>query len=356
MGDNQRVTLTLRTPLCRELGIEYPIFSVGFGISAGPELVSAVSNARGCGVLGGIGIPAVELQRRIARVRELTDRPFGVNVIIADFEDPQSPDEDRALVREQIEVAVEARVALIVLFWGPPAPFVEGAHRNGVKVFIQVGSLAEAEAAAAAGVDAVIAQGIEAGGHIRGTTSIWELLPAAIEAVKPVPVLASGGIGDGAGIARALRLGAQAVSLGTRFVASEEAWVHPLYKQRVVDSTAEDTVYGELFDAWWPNAPHRVLRNKTSDEWDAAGRPPSGNRPGEGTTIGARRTSTGELQPWPRYATGMLTPDFEGDIEYAALLAGESCSVVNDIKPAGVIVRDLVRGAEAALAEAEQLV
>jgi NAD(P)H-dependent flavin oxidoreductase YrpB (nitropropane dioxygenase family) len=130
--------------------------------------------------------------------------------------------------------------------------------------------------------------------------------------------------------------------------------VHPLYKQRVVDSTAEDTVYGELFDAWWANAPHRVLRNKTLEEWDAAGRPPPGNRPGEGTTIGTRRTSTGEVQPWPRYATGMLTPDFEGDIEYAALLAGESCSVVNDIKPARVIVRDLVREAEAALAEAEQ--
>ena len=124
----------LRTPLCRELGIEYPIFSVGFGISAGPELVSAVSNAGGCGVLGGSGLPAEELRRRIARIRELTDRPFGVNVIIADFEDPHSSDEDRALVGEQIEAAVEARAPLIVLFWGPPAPFVEGAHRNGVKV------------------------------------------------------------------------------------------------------------------------------------------------------------------------------------------------------------------------------
>jgi NAD(P)H-dependent flavin oxidoreductase YrpB (nitropropane dioxygenase family) len=231
---------------------------------------------------------------------------------------------------------------------------VEDAHRNGVKVLIQVGSVAEAEAAAAAGVDAVIAQGVEAGGHVRGTTSIWDLLPAMVEAVRPVPVLASGGIGDGAGIARALRLGAQAVSLGTRFVASDEAWVHPLYKQRIVDSAAEDTFLGELFNAWWPNAPHRVLRNKTLEEWEAAGRPPSGTRPGEGTTIGTRRTSTGDLQPWPRYATGMVTPNFEGDFEYVAMLAGESCSVVNDIKPAGVIVRDLVREAEAALAEAKQ--
>ena len=344
------MTTELQTPLCRELGIEYPIFSVGFGISAGPELVCAVSDAGGCGVLGGSGLPAEELRRRIARVRELTDRPFGVNVIIADFEDPHSSDEDRAFVGEQIEAAVEARAPLLVLFWGPPAPFVEGAHRNGVKVLVQVGSVAEATAAAAAGVDAVIAQGIEAGGHVRGTTSIWELLPAAVEAVEPVPVLASGGIGDGAGLARALRLGAQGVSLGTRFVASDEAWIHPVYKQRVVESSAEDTFYGELFDVWWPDAPHRVLRrNKTFEEWDAAGRPPPGDRPGEGTPIGTNRRPWGDYQ-WPRYATGMVTPDFDGDPEYAPMWAGESCSVVDDVKPAADIVRDLVREAEAALA------
>jgi nitronate monooxygenase len=314
----------------------------------------AVSNAGGLGVLGGIGVPPDELGRRIARVRELSDRPFGFNMIIGDYDDPASTDEDRAAVREPIDMAIEARVAVIVLFWGSPAPFVESAHRNGVKVFVQVGSLAEAEAAVAAGVDGVIVQGIEAGGHVRGTTSIWELLPAAVQALKPHPVLASGGIGDGAGIARALRLGANGVSLGTRFVASEEAWAHPRYKQRIVESTAADTVYGELFDAWWPDAPHRVLRNKTIDEWEAAGRPPSGSRPAEGSTIGRRRSTSGELQPWPRYATGMVTPTFEGDFEYVAMAAGESCSVVNDVKPAGVIVRDLVREAEAALAEVEQ--
>jgi NAD(P)H-dependent flavin oxidoreductase YrpB (nitropropane dioxygenase family) len=348
------VALALRTPLCREFGIEYPVFSVGFGISAGPELVSAVSDAGGCGVLGGSGLPGEEIRRRIAQVRELTERPFGVNVIIADFEASDSSDEDRAFIGEQIAAAVEERVPLLVLFWGPAAPFVDGAHRNGVKVFVQVGSVAEAEAAAAAGVDAVIAQGIEAGGHVRGTTSIWELLPAVVEAVRPVPVLASGGIGDGKGLARALRLGAQGVSLGTRFVASEEAWIHPLYKQRVVDSGADDTFYGELFDVGWPDAPHRVLRNKTFEEWDAAGRPPPGDRPSEGTPIGTQRRPWGDYQ-WRRYAPGMVTPDFDGDPEYAPMWAGESCSVVNEIKPAGVIVHDLVREAEEALVEAAQL-
>ena len=132
-----------------------------------------------------------------------------------------------------------------------------------MKVLVQVGSVQEAKTAADAGVDAVIAQGVEAGGHVRGTTPIWELFPAVVEAVRPVPVLASGGIGDGAGLARALGLGAQGVSLGTRFVASDEAWIHPAHKQRVVEGTAEDTVYGDLYDKWWPGAPHRTLRNRT---------------------------------------------------------------------------------------------
>jgi nitronate monooxygenase len=338
----------LQTPLCRELGIEFPVFSVGFGLGAGPELVAAVSNAGGFGVLGVTRMPPDHMRQVIARTRGLTQRPFGVNIIIG--EDESFTDEDRETVAAEIAAAAAERVAAVVLFWGDPAPYVEPAHRHDVKVFIQVGSLAEAEAAAAAGVDVVIAQGLEAGGHVRGTTSIWELLPATVEAIAPTPVLASGGIGDGAGLARALRLGAQGVSLGTRFVASEEAWIHPAYKQRVVDSTAEDTVYNELYDVGWPNAPHRTLRNRTLEEWDAAGRPPSGERPGENKPIGKRRLVTGERRDWLRYAAGMLAPDFEGDVDYAPMWAGESCSVVNDIKPAGEIVRVLARDAERALA------
>jgi nitronate monooxygenase len=344
------VAVALRTPLCADLGIDYPIFSVGFGISAGPELVSAVSGAGGFGVLGGSGMPPDEIERRVAHVRELTERPFGVNVIIAELELEDAPEEKRKAAEDQVQAAVEARVAAVVLFWGDPQQFVEAAHRNGVKILIQVGSVEEAEAAAAGGVDAVIAQGIEAGGHVRGTTSIWELLPATIEAVQPLPVLASGGIGDGEGVARALSLGAQGVSLGTRFVASDEAWIHPVYKQRVVESGADDTYYGELFDVGWPDAPHRVLRNnKTFKEWDAAGRPPSGQRPGEGTSIGMNPRPWVEYQ-WPRYAAGMVTPDFDGDPEYAPMWAGESCAAVNEVKPAAVIVRELAADARAALA------
>ena len=334
----------LRTPLCRELGIEYPIFSAGIGAAAGPELVAAVSNAGGFGVLGASGLAPDEMGRLIRQVRELTRAPFGVNIIIDENEEG-----DRPLLLDAVAAAGAHGAAAVMLFWGDPSPYVQVAHRDGVKVFIQVGSVDEAMRAAEAGVDAVIAQGIEAGGHVRGTTSVWELLPATIDAVKPLPVLASGGIGDGAGVARAIQMGAQGVSLGTRFVASDECWVHLAYKQRVVESTAADTVLNELYDVWWPNAPHRTLRNKTFAEWDAAGRPPPGQRPGEGTSIGKRRSRSGKVADWPRYAIGTAPPDFEGDIEYAPLWAGESCSVVNDIKPAGEIVRQLIRDAEGVL-------
>jgi nitronate monooxygenase len=345
----------LRTPLCGALGIKWPILSVGFATGAGAELVAAVSNAGGFGVLGGSGMPPEALRAEIERTKTLTSRAFGVNLIIA--EDPDGDlEEDRDGYGAQVATAADAGAAAVVLFWGDATPYVETARAAGAKVLIQVGSVAEAESAVAAGVDAVVAQGIEAGGHIRGTTSIWQLLPTTVEAVRPTPVVASGGIGDGAGLARALRLGAQGVSLGTRFVASDEANVHPDYKRRIVDSDAADTVYTEdLYDVGWPGAPHRALRNRLFDEWVASGRPPHGERPGEGTSIGHRRVASGELIQWQRYAVGMATPEFDGDVEYAPLWAGESCSVVNDVKPAGDIVRDLVRDAEAVLADSPQL-
>ncbi len=150
----------LFTPLCKELGIEHPIFNVGFVEAAGPELVAAVSEAGACGVLG--GCPPAEIRRRIARVRKLTTRPFGQNVIIAAFEEASGSDEeDREETRQRINAAVDERVAFLVLFWGDPAAVVEGAHANGVKVFIQTGSGDEAQRAADAGVDAGIARGVE---------------------------------------------------------------------------------------------------------------------------------------------------------------------------------------------------
>lgn len=336
----------LRTPLVRQLGIEYPILNAGMARAAGPELAAAVSNAGGLGVLGA-SLPPDRIQKVIRDTRALTNRPFGINIII---DDRGSTEDDRRELHEMVSTGIAERPAVLVLFWGDPAPYVAEAHGSAVKVFIQIGSVDEAKAAVAAGVDAIIVQGVEAGGHVCATRSIWELLPAVVEAVTPVPVLASGGIGDAAGIRRALQLGAEGVSLGTRFMASDEARIHPAYKRRVIEASAADTVLlDDLFDVGWPDAPHRVLRNKAVAEWEAAGRPRSGLRPGEGTSIGKRLGATGELVDWRRYAVGVAGPEFHGDLEYAPLWAGESCSVVNDIKPAREIVHLLAREAASRL-------
>ena len=326
----------LRTPLCHQLGIEYPIFSVGMGPVAGPDLAAAVSNAGGGGVLGMGGMPAPYIRQEIHRLRTLTDKPFGVNLILP------------LLQEGQIETCLDEKVPLLVLFWGDPKPYIEEAHRRGTKVFIQVGSVEEAKAAAAAGVDAIIAQGVEAGGHVKSTTSLSTLVPAVIEAVRPVPVLAAGGIATGRGVVAALSLGAQAVSMGTRFLCSTEAHVTRAYQERVVRSKAEDTIYTLLFDIGWPDAPHRVLRNKAVTEWEAAGRPASGQRPGEGIIVGTVPLA-GTTVELPKYSAEIPMTGFSGDMEYIALYAGESCSLVNDIKPAAQIVQDLVREAEEVL-------
>ncbi len=323
----------LKTALCRQLGIEYPIFSVGMGGGmAGPALVAAVSNAGACGVLGMGGLPAPYIRQQIQHLRTLTDKPFGVNILLP------------LLQEGQIEACLDEKVPILVLFWGDPKPYVEEAHRHGTKVFVQVGSVEEARAAAEAGVDAIIAQGVEAGGHVKSTTSLTTIVPAVVEAVKPLPVIAAGGIANGRGVVAALSLGAQAVSMGTRFLCSEETSVIRAYKERVVKSKAEDTVYTLLFDIGWPEAAHRVLRNKAVEEWEAAGRPASGQRPGEGSVIGTMPLA-GTTVAAVRYGVFPPMPGFTGDMEYTALYAGESCSLVNDIKPAAQIVRDIVREA-----------
>jgi nitronate monooxygenase len=324
----------LKTPLCRQLSIEYPIFSVGMGGGmAGPELTAAVSNAGGCGVLGMGGLPAPYIRQQVQKLRTLTNQPFGVNIILP------------LLQEGQIETCLDEKVPLLIVFWGDPKPYIGEAHRRGTKVFIQVGSIEEAQAAADAGVDAIIAQGVEAGGHVKSTTSLSTIVPAIVEAVKPVPVIAAGGIANGRGIVAALSLGAQAVSMGTRFLCSEEAQVIRAYKERVVKSTAEDTVYTLLFDVGWPEAAHRVLRNKALDEWEAVGRPAIGQRPGEGSVVGTMPMA-GTPIAVPKYAVFPPMTGFTGDMEQIALYAGESCTLINDIKPAAQIVRDLVREAE----------
>jgi nitronate monooxygenase/enoyl-[acyl-carrier protein] reductase II len=179
------------------------------------------------------------------------------------------------------------------------------------------------------------------------------MVPTVVEAVKPVPVIAAGGIATGRGLVAALSLGAQAVSMGTRFLASEEAHVVHAYKERLVQSKAEDTVYTLLFDIGWPDAAHRVLRNKVVAEWETAGRPPSGQRPGEGNIIGTMPIAETTME-MVKYMVYPPLTGFTGDIDEAVLYAGESCGLVRDVKPAAQIVQDVVREAEEVIAEMQR--
>jgi NAD(P)H-dependent flavin oxidoreductase YrpB (nitropropane dioxygenase family) len=303
---------------------------------AGADLAAAVSNAGGLGVLGMGGLPGPAIREQIRQLRSLTKNPFGVNLIMPLMDEGQ------------VEACLDEKVPVLIFFWGDPGPYVDRAHSVGTKVVVQAGSVDEAKAAAAAGVDFVMIQGVEAGGHVRSTTALSILLPATVDAVRPLPVIAAGGIADARGVVAALDLGAQAVSLGTRFLCSNESRATAGYKDRIVRAKAEDTYYTKLFDLEWPDAAHRVLRNKAVEEWVSAGSPVSGQRPGEGQVVGTMPVA-GEVFELKRYGVFMPMEGFEGDLEYQVLYCGQSCTLVNDIKPAAEIVRTLVEGAEAIL-------
>lgn len=325
--------------LCRLLEIEHPVISAGMGAISGPELAAAVSNAGGCGQLSLTGADSATALDLIRRTRELTDRPFAVNVIL-DLHGG-----------EEVETALREAVPAFLFFWGDPAPFVGDARQRGSKVLFQVGSVEEGVAGAEAGVDVIVAQGLEAGGHVRGTTPLVSLLPSMVDAVA-VPVVAAGGIVDSRGMAAALSLGGEGVLMGTRFLASNEAFIHDQYQEKILTAGSDDTVYTEnLFDVWWPNAPHRMLRNRLVAEWEAAGRPPPGRRSGEGTVIGTRE-GPGGMSEIPRYASFSATPRFHGDIEQAPLWAGMSVGLVREVKPAGAIVEEVGAGSQRILGTA----
>jgi nitronate monooxygenase len=172
------------------------------------------------------------------------------------------------------------------------------------------------------------------------------LVPAVVDAISPVPVVAAGGIADGRGLAAVLALGASGAWIGTRFLASEEALIHPRYRERLLQASENDTVFLEnLFDVRWPNAPHRVLRNKTVDAWEAAGRPATGRRPGEGGTIAMSR-SIGSIVRYQAYTPGA---DAEGNIDALSLWAGQSVGLVSKVQSAGVIVREIADEAKSIL-------
>jgi nitronate monooxygenase len=321
----------LRSALCEILRIEIPIIQAPMGVAT-PALVAAVSNAGGLGMLGTGNLRSTdEIRAAIVETRGLTDRPFGANLILRG-----QPD-----VAERLAACLDERVSVISFFWEDPAGYIERVHEAGSLVTYTVASAEDARRAVRAGVDIVVTQGWEAGGHVRGQVASLPLIPRVVDAVRPTPVVAAGGIADGRGMAAAMALGAAGVWMGTRFLLSDEASTHPVHRELIRRAEETDTVYTGVFDLGWPGAPHRALRNSTIREWEAAGRPPSGQRPGEAEVLG--RSPQGE--PVVRYRSLTPTVDTTGNVEAMSLYAGQSAGLVTESGPAGDIVRDVAEEA-----------
>lgn len=315
----------LHAPTLTELlGIEVPLIQAPIGSAACPELAAAVSNAGGLGFLGLSWHDLPRLRQAIATTQSLTPRTFGVNLVL---EWPQD---------ERLEASLESGVPVVSTFWGDPARYVRRIRASGALHLHTVGSVLEACRAVELGVDVVVAQGVEAGGHVGGNEPLRSLLAAVIEAVDPTPVVAAGGIATGAHAAELVALGAAGVWVGTRFVCSTEANAHAMYQEAIITAKGDETFHGEVFDGGWEQAPHRVLRNSTVSAWLEAGSPEPGERPGEGEIV-ARHPDGRAVE---RYAVTLPQRGTLGDVEALALYAGTGVGAVHAVAPAAEIVSE----------------
>jgi NAD(P)H-dependent flavin oxidoreductase YrpB (nitropropane dioxygenase family) len=319
----------LRTRFTDLVGCSVPIQQAGMGSLASPALAVAVANAGGQGMLSWNWMPPAVLAEQLDAVRQQTEGVIGVNFLVPYLE------EDRDYICEGLAVAA-TRANLIDFFWAAPdVQLIDRAHDGGARVSWQVGSRAEASAAVEAGCDVIVAQGIEAGGHVRGRVGVLALLDQVLGAVD-VPVLAAGGIGTGRALAAVLAAGADGARMGTRFVAAKEAGAHPTYVRALIQAEAQDTVYTDAFSFGWPDAPHRCLRSCV----EAASA-------FEGDIVGEQFVAySQEHRPVHRFQSLAVTEDTTGEIEAMSLWAGESVGGVKRVQPAGEIVRDLVEEAE----------
>ena len=318
----------IRTPICERLGIEHPVFQAGMGWVARADLAAAVSEAGGLGVVGaGSTMDGEQLRAEIRRVRELTDKPFGVDILFATVRaEGEQVARYTDTVQGMVEAVLKERVPVLVSGLGSPAAVVPAAHERGIFVMSVVGAVRHAEKAVADGVDAVIASGMDGGGHV-GRIGTAALVPAVVDAVD-VPVLAGGGLADGRGLAAALAFGAQGVWMGTRFIATAESRSHDNYKQRIADTDVAGTIVTRAHSG----KPCRLIDNGFTRSW--AGR-------------------EAEIKPFPLQAMEVGHPAsergrIEGDVEAGVLPAGQSCGMIGDVMPAGEVVRRVVE--EAALA------
>jgi nitronate monooxygenase len=313
----------LSTPLCTILGIDHPILNAPMAGTATADLAAAVSIAGGFGMIGGTSGGGPDwLRAQIRAVRAKTSRPFGVG-FISSFPG----------IDDLVQVALEERVAAINHSFADPTLYVAPAHARGVLVFAQVQTVAQATRAAQAGVDVIIVQGTEAGGHT-GQAGTLALVPAVVDAVGDIPVVAAGGIADGRGLASVLLLGAMGGWLGTRFVASEEwgggAWEQQAVLAATADDTVRTTVYDQVRDAPFPEGiADRVLRNAFTTVWE-----------GRREAIAERQAELrGELEAASQ----------QGDPTVADISAGVVVGLIRSLEPAGTIVQRIAEETERVL-------
>jgi enoyl-[acyl-carrier protein] reductase II len=307
----------LQTPVCELLGIEVPILQAGMATYTSAELVAAVSNAGGLGIIGALGRNRDDLRDEIRRVRALTSRPFAVNHVLCQVDD------------ECVELTLAQRVPVLSLSWGRAAELTARAHEAGLKVIHQVTTPEEAGAVAAEGADVIIAQGSEGGGHVGTAMTTMALVPQAVDVVKPVPVIAAGGIADGRGLAAAIMLGAQGVLMGTRFLCTVECHGRGHSKDTLLNSLGSQTVASKFYDDVmgnvWPGAYVRTNRNTILEKW--------GKRPEDW------QAAADEIRPAVQAA--VMNGDF--------VLAGEAVGLVHEILPAAEVVRRIAEEATALL-------
>ncbi len=314
----------VRTPVCELFGITHPVVLGGMRLGTNPDLVAAVSNAGGLGIQGCGGRPPEEITELAAAIRTRTDRPFGLNLLLF-----------RAGEAEWA-ATLAAHPPVVSTAWAkadqPLGEWFARAHEAEAKVLHMVSTVSEAARAAEAGADAIVAQGTEGGGHV-GLMGTMVLVPMVARAVAPVPVIAAGGLADGAGLAAALMLGAQGGLFGTRFLATTEASIPDAYKQVLVDSDGHNTVVTELPDVAnatvWPGAYARIERNRFYETW--AGR-------------------EGELRYRHAEAAASAWRAFEsGDTANAFLYTGQTAGLIDTIEPAAVLIERIVADATARL-------
>ena len=303
------------------LDLKYPILQAPIGTIATTDLVAAVSNAGGMGSLALTWTAADKAVSRINRLKSKTNKLFFVNYVLS-------------FPPKSLEAALDAGVPVVTFSWGQPGHLINKVHQRDALVGVQVGTVDGAKQALDTGADFIICQGVEAGGHVQSTTPLVELLTQIEEISPQIPIIAAGGLTNGRDLNWALENGAQAIMLGTRFVATTQSRAHLLYKQALVESKTTDSVYTLCFDGEWPYAAHRVLRNATLNEWENAGCPQPGHRPNEEQIIATRNSGTAIN----RYDDDPPLADMEGEILDCCLYAGTGCGAINNIPNAADLI------------------